>query len=107
MAAEIVRHGGIVVCAVVSPYRRTRDEVREMVGRGRFLEIFVDTPLEVCEARDEKGMYAQARKELIHNFTGIDDPYEAPERAELTLDTRTVSLEQCVAKVLEHFEEQF
>ena len=87
VAAEIVRHGGAVVCAAVSPYRSTRDSVRATVGADRFLEVFVDTPLEVCEARDAKGMYAQARRGQIRGFTGIDDPYEAPLAPELTLDT--------------------
>src|SRR5207244_5899438 len=74
VAAEIVRHGGAVVCAAVSPYRATRDRVREMVGADRFVEVFVDTPLDVCEARDKKGMYAQPRRGAIRTFTGIDDP---------------------------------
>jgi len=87
VAAEIVRHGGIVIAAAVSPYRATRDEVRAMVGKDRFLEIFVDTPLEVCEQRDAKGMYAKARRGEIKDFTGIDDPYEPPLHAEITLDT--------------------
>jgi len=87
VAAEIVRHGGAVVCAAVSPYRATRDRVRDMIGDDRFIEVFVDTPLDVCESRDIKGMYAQARSGAIKNFTGIDDPYEAPDGAELTLDT--------------------
>ncbi|MEO8032901.1 MAG: bifunctional sulfate adenylyltransferase/adenylylsulfate kinase [Acidobacteriota bacterium] len=87
VAAEIVRHGGAVICAAVSPYRATRDRVREMVGNDRFLEVFVDTPLAVCEERDTKGMYAQARSGAIKNFTGIDDPYEAPPAPALTLET--------------------
>lgn len=87
VAAEIVRHGGIVIAAAVSPYRATRDEVRAMVGKDRFLEVFVDTPLEVCEQRDAKGMYAKARRGEIKEFTGIDDPYEPPLHAEITLDT--------------------
>ncbi len=86
VAAEIVRHGGVAVCAAVSPYRATRDEVRSMVGTDRFIEVFVDTPLEVCESRDTKGMYAKARRGEITAFTGIDDPYEPPLCAELTLD---------------------
>src|SRR5690349_1448039 len=86
VAAEIVRHGGIVIAAAVSPYRATRDEVRAMVGKDRFLEVFVDTPLEVCEQRDAKGMYAKARRGEIKDFTGIDDPYEAPLHADVTLD---------------------
>ncbi|MDW7760039.1 MAG: bifunctional sulfate adenylyltransferase/adenylylsulfate kinase [Acidobacteriota bacterium] len=87
VAAEVVRHGGTAICAAVSPYRATRNEVRAMVGADRFVEIFVDTPLEVCEQRDYKGMYAKARRGEIKDFTGIDDPYEAPESAEITLDT--------------------
>lgn len=89
VAAEIVRHGGVVICAAVSPYRATRNDVRMMVGAANFLEVFVDTPLEVCEARDIKGMYAKARRGEIKDFTGIDDPYEAPENPEITLDTVT------------------
>lgn len=87
VAAEIVRHGGIAVCAAVSPYRATRNDVRNMVGKDQFLEVFVDTPLEVCEQRDVKGMYAKARRGEIKGFTGIDDPYEPPRHAEITLDT--------------------
>ena len=87
VAAEIVRHGGLVICAAVSPYRATRDEVRSMVGSDHFVEVFVDTPLEVCEQRDAKGMYAKARRGEIKDFTGIDDPYEAPLSPEVRLDT--------------------
>lgn len=101
VAAEIVRHGGAVVCAAVSPYRATRDAVRAMVGADHFLEIFVDAPLEVCEARDEKGMYAQARRGLIHNFTGIDDPYETPLAPELAIDAVNVSAEENSRAIVE------
>ncbi len=101
VAAEIVRHGGAVICAAVSPYRATRDAVREMVGAAHFIEVFVDTPLEVCEARDTKGMYAQARRGTIKNFTGIDDPYEAPSSAELTLDTTNASADANAARIVE------
>jgi sulfate adenylyltransferase len=87
VAAEIARHGGAVLCAAVSPYRATRNECRAMVGGDRFIEVFVDTPLDVCESRDVKGMYRQAREGKIKNFTGVDDPYEPPHNAELTLDT--------------------
>jgi sulfate adenylyltransferase len=87
VAAEIVQHGGMVLCAAVSPYRATRDEVRRMIGPERFVEIFVDTPLDVCEQRDSKGMYAKARRGEIKGFTGIDDPYEPPLQPEITLDT--------------------
>ncbi len=87
VAAEMVRHGGMVICAAVSPYRVTRDDVRSMVGAGQFIEVFVDTPLEVCEERDVQGMYAKARRGEIKDFTGIDDPYEPPLNPELALDT--------------------
>lgn len=94
VAAEIARHGGGVVCAAVSPYRSTRDECRAMVGADRFVEIFVDTPLEVCEARDTKGMYRQARAGRLKHFTGIDDPYEPPPDPELVIDTVGRSAEE-------------
>jgi len=87
VAAEIVRHGGVAICAAVSPYRDTRNDIRNKVGVDRFIEVFVDTPLEVCEQRDIKGMYAKARRGEILGFTGIDDPYEEPLNPKLTLDT--------------------
>lgn len=93
VAAEIVRHGGIAICAAVSPYRATRNDVRNMVGNDNFIEVFVNTPVEVCEERDTKGIYAQARRGKIKNFTGIDDPYEEPENAEIVLDTTKSSAE--------------
>jgi sulfate adenylyltransferase len=101
VAAEIVRHGGIVIAAAVSPYRATRNEVRTMVGEDRFFEVFVDTPLEVCEQRDTKGMYAKARRGEIKDFTGIDDPYEEPLHAEITLDAVGQSPEENARLVLE------
>jgi sulfate adenylyltransferase len=87
VASEIVRHGGVVICAAVSPYISTRNEVRNLVGADRFIEVFVDTPLATCESRDTKGMYARARRGEISGVTGIDDPYEPPICPELTLDT--------------------
>jgi sulfate adenylyltransferase len=102
VAAEIVRHGGVVVCAAVSPYRATRDEVRAMVGSEHFVEVFVDTPLAVCEGRDVKGMYAKARRGEIKEFTGIDDPYEPPKHPELTLDTVSHTPEDNARRVLEY-----
>jgi sulfate adenylyltransferase len=100
VAAEVVRHGGVAVCAAVSPYRETRDSVRAMVGADQFIEIFVDTPLDVCESRDVKGMYAQARRGVIKGFTGIDDPYEAPAGAEVVLDTTSASAEENARRIL-------
>jgi sulfate adenylyltransferase len=101
VASEIVRHGGVVVCAAVSPYRTTRNDVRSMVGSERFIEVFVDTPLSECERRDTKGMYVRARRGELKNFTGVDDPYEAPESPELRLDTLTNTAEQNARLVLE------
>ncbi|MCC6616005.1 MAG: bifunctional sulfate adenylyltransferase/adenylylsulfate kinase [Anaerolineae bacterium] len=100
VAAEIVRHGGAVICAAISPYRATRDAVRAMVGGDQFCEVFVDTPLDVCEARDSKGMYAKARRGEITGFTGIDDPYEAPLAPELTLDTVAEDAEDNASRIL-------
>jgi len=102
VASEIVRHGGVVLCAAVSPYRATRNDARNMVGQDHFVEVFVDTPLEVCESRDTKGMYAKARRGEIKGFTGIDDPYEAPERAEMMLDTVRSDPESNARKIVEY-----
>ena len=87
VASEIVRHGGSVICAAISPYRATRDECRALIGPGRFVEVFVSAPLEVCEARDPRGLYAKARRGELFGFTGIDDPYEPPLTPELILDS--------------------
>ncbi len=93
VAAEIAHHGGIAICAAVSPYRKTRNEVRSMVGSEQFVEVHVDAPLRVCEKRDTKGMYEAARRGELKNFTGIDDPYEPPRHPELKLDNESVSAE--------------
>lgn len=90
VASEIVRHGGVAICAAISPYRAVRNEVRNMFGTNLFVEIFVDAPLDVCMSRDTKGMYAKARRGEIKNFTGIDDPYETPEHPEIRLDAGNV-----------------
>src|ERR1041384_5303639 len=87
VAAEVVRHGGVVIAAAISPYSATRNDIRNMVGSDRFIEVFVDTPLAVCEQRDVKGLYSKARRGETKGFTGIDDPYEPPAQPELTLDT--------------------
>lgn len=89
VAAEITRNGGIAVCAPIAPYAALRREVREMIEAvGGFVEVYVSTPLEVCETRDRKGLYAKARAGLIRDFTGVDDPYEAPENPDVEIDTR-------------------
>jgi adenylylsulfate kinase len=98
MASRLAAHGVTVVASFVSPYRGSRDFVRRLCPG--FLEIFVATPLDECERRDVKGLYARARRGEIRNFTGIDDPYEPPEHPELTLDTRALSVDECVDRVL-------
>lgn len=105
VAGEVVRHNGVAVCAAISPYRAARDAVRrtiEEIGEGRFVEVFVDTPIAVCEQRDAKGMYAKARRGEIKGFTGVDDPYEPPLNPEITLDTVRESPEQCAARIIAH-----
>ena len=106
VAAEVVRHGGVAICAAVSPYRSTRDDVRKMIPPGQFVEVFVDTPLEVCEARDSKGMYAKARRGEIRNFTGIDDPYEEPLNPEIRLETTRFTPEHNARRILTYLAEQ-
>lgn len=105
VAAEISRHGGGVICAAVSPYRATRNECRSMVGSEQFIEIFVDTPIDVCEGRDTKGMYKQAREGKIKNFTGVDDPYELPLNPELVIDTVKSSAEENADRILTYLVE--
>ena len=102
VASEIVRHRGAVICAAVSPYRATRNDVRNMVGADRFIEVFVDTSLEECERRDTKGMYLKARRGEIRNFTGIDDPYEAPLKPEIVLDTISNSATENAKQIVDY-----
>ena len=91
VAAEIARNGGIAICAPIAPYAATRRELRETVEAvGGFVEVYVSTPLETCEARDRKGLYARARAGLIEAFTGIDDPYEPPETPDIEIDTADI-----------------
>ena len=101
VAAEIARHGGIAICAPIAPYAAARARVREMVSEtGDFLLIHVATPVEVCEARDRKGLYAKARAGVIDHFTGVSDPYEEPADAELVIDTSALSRSDATAAVL-------
>ena len=106
VAAEVVRHGGGVICAAISPYRSTRNECRTMIGSDRFCEIFVDTPLQICEDRDPKGMYALAREGQLKGFTGIDDPYEPPHNPEITLDTVNSSAEENAERIVAYLNER-
>ena len=109
VAGEIVHAGGTVICAAISPYRATREEARKMVGEN-FIEIFMDTAVEVCEQRDVKGLYAKARQAMIDGkpmgFTGVDDPYEAPVSPEISLQGSGVTPEENARKIIAYLEEQ-
>ncbi len=105
VASELARHGGMVICAAISPYRATRNEVRQMVGDGHFIEVYMDTPIEVCEDRDVKGLYARARRGQITGFTGVDDPYEEPVNPEIVLKTINVDPEKNARAIINYLEE--
>lgn len=105
VASEIVKHGGIAICALIAPYESVRKKVREMVSaHGGFVEVYVSTPLDVCESRDTKGLYAKARAGLITNFTGISDPYEVPEKPDLVINTQAHTLLESTTMVLRKLE---
>lgn len=100
VASEITKNRGVAICAPIAPYAGTRRDVREMVeAHGAMIEIYVCTPLEVCEARDRKGLYAKARRGIIPEFTGISDPYEVPERPEITIDTTGLTPMQAAQEI--------
>jgi sulfate adenylyltransferase len=101
VASEITKNGGIAICAPIAPYTAMRREVRDLIEQhGAFIEIHVATSLEVCESRDRKGLYAKARKGIIPEFTGISDPYEVPERAEIRIDTENKSPMQAAQEIM-------
>jgi sulfate adenylyltransferase len=107
VAAEIARHRGVGICCPIAPYAQARAAVREMArsaGAG-FLLVHVATPLEVCEQRDRKGLYARARAGLLTGMTGIDDPYETPTDADLVVDTTDQSIDEAVQAVMTHLTE--
>jgi len=109
VAGEIVHAGGIVICAAISPYRATREEARKMVGEN-FIEVYMDTPVEVCEQRDVKGLYAKARQAMIDGkpmgFTGVDDPYEPPIKPEITLKGYDSTPEDNARIIVKYLEDQ-
>src|SRR3546814_4286850 len=94
--------GLIVLTAFISPFRVEREMVRAMIPDGEFVEIFVDTPIEVAEARDVKGLYKKARSVQLKNFTGIDSPYEPPEAPDIRIDTTAISPEDAAEKIVAH-----
>jgi sulfate adenylyltransferase len=105
VASEITRAGGVAICAPIAPYDVVRREVREMVAPcGGFVLVHVATPLEVCESRDRKGMYAKARAGLIKEFTGISDPYEVPTDADVVIDTTNMTPDEATREVVLHLE---
>jgi len=107
VASEINKHGGLAICAPIAPYDEIRKQVRAMsAAHGVFVLIYVATPLEVCESRDRKGLYAKARAGLIKEFTGISDPYEEPTDAELVLQTSSLSASAAADYVLSYLAEQ-
>jgi sulfate adenylyltransferase len=107
VASEITKNGGIAICAPIAPYDRIRKEVREMVEPvGGFVLVHVATPVEVCEQRDRKGLFAKARAGIIKEFTGISDPYEEPEDAEISIDTTELSPQEGVQNVILHLEKE-
>jgi sulfate adenylyltransferase len=107
VAAEITKNGGIALCAPIAPYERVRKEVREMIEPGGgYVLVHVSTPIEVCEDRDRKGLYAKARAGLIKEFTGISDPYEAPAQPDVALDTTEITPEEAAQRILLHLERE-
>lgn len=100
VASEIVRHGGLAICAAISPYRATRDAVRAMFGPDQFVEVFVDASIDVCEQRDTKGLYAQARQGTLPEFTGVSAPYERPAHAEVVIDAEGNSALENARRIL-------
>ena len=106
IATELCRHGALVICAIIAPYDADRAEMRRAVSaRGRFVEIHLSTALAVCEQRDPKGLYARARAGTLEHMTGIDDPYEAPEHPELTIDAGSLSVSECVSRIVTYLQD--
>jgi adenylylsulfate kinase len=102
VAQLLTRNGVYTIVSAISPYRAVRREVRSMIER--FVEVYVNAPLDVCESRDVKGLYAKARAGVIRGFTGIDDPYEAPEHAEVECRTDRDDLPACIEQILEQLQ---
>ena len=101
VAGEVTKHGGICICAAIAPFRTARAEVRARITPlGGFYEVYVATPLAVCETRDPKGLYKKARRGEIKGFTGIDDPFEVPESPSIAIDTSKTAIDEAVRKIL-------
>lgn len=108
VASEITKHRGLVICAAIAPYKSARIKNRKMINRhGEYIEVHVATPVEECKRRDVKGLYAKAERGEIQNFTGVNDPYEAPERPEIVLDTINKTPEECAEEVYHYLKTNF
>lgn len=106
VASEITKNGGIAICAPIAPYDAIRKEIRAIISSGGFILVHVATPLEICEQRDRKGLYAKARAGLVKEFTGISDPYEVPEDADISIDTTLLSPGEAAQQIILHLERQ-
>jgi sulfate adenylyltransferase len=107
VANEITKNRGVAICAPIAPYDSIRKAVREQIsGHGGFILVYISTPLEVCEQRDRKGLYAKARAGLVKEFTGISDPYEVPADADVVLDTTELTVEESCHKILHHLQQK-
>jgi len=107
VASEITKNGGIAICAPIAPYDQVRKQVRDLVSpNGNMILVHVSTPLEVCEERDAKGLYAKARAGIIPHFTGVSDPYEAPEDAEIVIDSSTIDPEEAVDRIISYLKSE-
>ena len=106
VAALLADAGCIVIAAFISPFREDRERIRRLLAPGRFIEVFVNAPLDVCERRDVKGLYAKARASQLKEFTGISSPYETPEHAEIELHTDQLTVTEAVARIIEHLNDQ-
>jgi sulfate adenylyltransferase len=103
IASEITKAGGMAICAAIAPYKNARDENRHLISQyGGYIEVYVSTPIETCEKRDTKGLYAKARQGTLQGFTGVNDPYEAPEQAEIVIDTAKWTIEESVMKIIDY-----
>jgi len=107
VASEITKNGGIAICAPIAPYAKPRFDNRNLICQnGEYIEVHVSTPLETCERRDVKGLYAKARAGIIKGFTGIDDPYEAPENPEIRIDTTDITVENAIDIIMSYLRDR-
>jgi adenylylsulfate kinase len=102
VAKLMVDAGLVVICAFISPYKKERAAIKEIIGSGRFTEVFINCPLSICEERDVKGLYKKARQGIVPNFTGISAPYEVPAKPDVEVKTNEEAIETSVQKIIDH-----